>query len=356
MEKKRNIQNLYGKVIGFLRNPFFRSFANVFSHGGTHFLVLLIVLVTAVYYGFVRKQGNIVPHNIGIKVGWLSYDKYKGAVDSKIDSIMNINIHVKLNSDSIKLATNGQSSNGVIVELDGYEKDVYFPDEQRTEKDSIMVSLFSEPFIKNFTIVKDMAKVDPVIIARGNDKWAARKENFNFENKENYIKEMYTETSEGDTTLIKISGNSNYKYIVSFISDSIGIYDKSPYYYYYISFPLVKFSNEFTIDFAVSDIRTIGKGLYDMEFGNAKNLQYDYIFPEPDVIGNGRIRYFSKEKKKEILKNRGVIIQAVDVDALNKQNRMVFLYSVLIGTGLAFTLDIIIQLIRELRRLQRRKE
>lgn len=356
MEKNGNNQNFYGKVIGFLRNPFFRSFANVFSHGGTHFFVLLIVLITAVYYGFIRNQGNIVPHNIGIKVGWLSYDKYKGAVDSKIDSIMNISIHVKLNSDSIKLATNGQSSNGVIVELDGYGKDIYLPDEQRTERDSIMVSIFSEPFIKNFTIVKDMAKIDSVLKVRGNDKRVARIDKDSFENKEKYIKDMYTETSEGDTTLIKICGVSNYKYIVSFVSDSIGIYDKSPYYYYYISFPLVKFSNELTIDFSASDIRTIGKGLYDLEFGNAKNLQYDYIFPKPDVIGNGRIRYFSEEKKKEILKNRGIIIQAVDVDALNKQNRLAFLYSVLIGTGLAFALDIIIQLIRELRRLQRRKE
>ena len=58
--------------------------------------------------------------------------------------------------------------------------------------------------------------------------------------------------------------------------------------------------------------------------------------------------------KDAIQKNHGIIIQAVDVKSLNHLNNLSFLYSVLVGTGLAFLIDVFIQLIKELRRVNQK--
>ena len=140
---------------------------------------------------------------------------------------------------------------------------------------------------------------------------------------------------------------------VSFFTNDIGVKENDPYYYYYISFPSFEFSGDLQIVFSTSDLNTtINRNIV---YNKEKSLQYNYIYPEPDVVSNGFIAYYTDEKKEQIRKNRGVIIQAVDIDAQNRQNRLSFMLSVLIGTGFAFLIDIIIQLIRELRRLQGRK-
>jgi hypothetical protein len=96
----------------------------------------------------------------------------------------------------------------------------------------------------------------------------------------------------------------------------------------------------------------------DFNFTYAQNshLQYNYVFPQPDIINNGYIEYHTKEKIEAIKKNQGVIIQAVDVKSLNHLNNLSFLYSVLVGTGLAFLIDVFIQLIKELRRVNNRRK
>ena len=47
-----------------------------------------------------------------------------------------------------------------------------------------------------------------------------------------------------------------------------------------------------------------------------------------------------------IEKSKGIVVQAVDIDAQNRQKRKSFILSVPIGTGLAFILDRIMQLIK----------
>lgn len=83
---------------------------------------------------------------------------------------------------------------------------------------------------------------------------------------------------------------------------------------------------------------------------------YNYIYPEPDYIGNGYIMYRGEESISKVSKNQGIIIQATDIDAQNRNTKKGIISSVLVGTGTALFFDILIQLIRELRNVNRRKE
>ena len=58
----------------------------------------------------------------------------------------------------------------------------------------------------------------------------------------------------------------------------------------------------------------------------------------------------------KIRNNHGLIIQATDIDAQNKNNRKSIIYSVLVGTGAALFFDILIQIIRELRNVNRKHD
>uniref|UniRef100_UPI0005C56FEC hypothetical protein n=1 Tax=Bacteroides sp. 14(A) TaxID=1163670 RepID=UPI0005C56FEC len=49
-----------------------------------------------------------------------------------------------------------------------------------------------------------------------------------------------------------------------------------------------------------------------------KPLKYQYIFPEPDMITSGSIMYSSQQKIKEVIDNRGIIVQAEDINVKNK--------------------------------------
>ena len=381
MEKKDRNQSLYNKVINVLKSPFFRTFANVFSHGGTHFVVMLVVLVAAVYYGFYNNQSNIIPQNIGLHIGWASVespivqDVYKGYIPK--DSIDNVKVNVILNSKELELKTDGKYQNGIIVEFDGKSKNYAFMDTVSKKastnfQDSVKISLYSEPRIKSWDV---KAEYDPTIANHNNihiegDK--IYKDSTWWEGKTKHVTTyVYTAPTDSklqcdtishdeyiDASLFPADYQAYYgqatRNYVCFYSNEIKPKNDSPYYYYYFNLPPAKNANIQSINFQISDPIIIDR--FGMKYTQGKNLQYSYIFPEPDAVRNGMIEYNSAKKREEIRKNQGVIIQAVDVDELNKQNRRAFLYSVLIGTAFAFLLDIIVQLIRELRRLQRRKE
>lgn len=336
-EKDQNL-GLYDKAIGFLKRPFFHSLANILSHGGIHFLFSIIIFGAIFYYLFYfNSQDIITPHNIGLDLGYPSYKQ--GTSVSTADSINgDVNIKIKLNSDSIARITNKKYHNGVITEFyrenNIYEHTIITNGKQEKAIDSfLIVSIYTEPRIKGC-----MTKVNSIYMKTNTVEIApilARTETI----------------SDCISVYVPPIGS---KCNVSFFSDSIGVDAHNPYYYYYIFIPTQKFVDNLTIEFSTTDEKRNGySGLIS---NNGKNLQYSYVFPEPDIISNGKICYYSKEKKEAIGKNKGIILQAVDVNELNRQNRNAFLYSVLVGTALAFLLDIIIQLIRELKRLQRRKE
>lgn len=381
MKQEKQKQSLYENIISILRKPFFRIFANVFSHGGTHFLVMLIVLVSAIYFGFFKNQSNIVPQNIGIHIGWASVESptvqgvYEGYIPK--DSIDNVKVHVILNSIKLGQKTNGKFQNGILVEFDGKAKNYEFVDTISKKattnfQDSVKISVYSEPNIKSWRVV---AEYNP-ITSRPNNVHIEGNKIFKdstwWEGQTKHITTyVYTTPSDSiipcdtsfheeyiDASLFPADFRAYYgqktKNYVYFYSNEIKPKDNNPYYYYYFNLPPAKNTKIQSINFQISD--PIINDRFGLKYTQGKNLQYNYIYPEPDAIRNGMIEYNSETKKEEIIKNQGVIIQAVDVDELNKQNRNAFLYSVLIGTAFAFLLDIIIQLIRELRRLHRKEE
>lgn len=355
------ISRCYEKIIKLLQRRFFRYIAAVFSHGATHLIFLLLIGIAIVYLWRKNNQENITPHSLSVSIGYLSADKEEL---KKKELINNVSINVLLNSDKIKQITQGMFSNGVDVEFDGKTiKHIVHTIQKSTSPlippkisetsylDSIVVTLSSDPPLRS---VFSNGEINPYL---------GEEEVFDSITNERRTVVYVAKDTKPDYTIAtgqnsvtayiapKTYNVGNTRHKVRFISDEIGVKKDDPYYYYFISFPKFYFSGDLTISFNVSDNDNKG----DVVNYKGINLQYNYIYPEPDEIGNGKISYFTKEKKEMIQKNKGVIIQAVDIEAQNRHNRYSFLFSVLIGTGFAFMLDIIIQLIRELRRLQVQK-
>lgn len=364
MKQSKQNSGLYNQCLDLLRKPLFRTFANVFSHGATHFVFLFVIGAVTAYLWMLNNQDNITPHNIGVNVDWSSYYSQNGGQGRKFsgDSIPNVSVNIKINSKEIEEQSNNEYHSGVTIEFDEL-KYVY----RNENRDTIQVSLFSEPLLnpQNRKVVAEFGVLTRTTRNMMNPYTKAVRIDtvYNYTNivslaQDNYFwafKDVSDSIIGGYFALPDKEPYDHYKsrFRLTCFSDELGVKSDNPYYYYYVSFPPdAKFSEGFSLRFAVSDSEDIGNSL---KYSN-KNLQFNYIYPEPDVIGNGRIEYNTDEKKETILKNQGVIIQAVDVDALNNQNRKAFLYSVLVGTGFAFLLDIIIQLIRELSRVQRKDD
>lgn len=87
-----------------------------------------------------------------------------------------------------------------------------------------------------------------------------------------------------------------------------------------------------------------------------KKLLYKFIYPEPDVLNNGYISYQTRESIEKVKQNHGIIIQAVDLDKQNENSKKSIIASILVGTGAALLFDILIQLVRELRNVNRKRD
>ena len=366
---KNPFRKLYDGIVNVLLWPFFRAVAAVFSHGATHFIFCVIIGVIT-FLLLTKDQDKITTHNLDVFVGYLSNykDEYK-EMNLSSETIDNVKIQVILNSDEIKAATNGKYSNGATVSFDGkiVKRLVYKPEKQKTSYspatystisflDSVVVALDSDPALSKCEVNASInpilghseAYVDSVTGFLTREKFLVA-DNIDL----NYHILKYSTGKVATCIAPKTYSEGKTRHDVIFFSDEIGVKENDPYYYYYISFPKFEFSGDLQITFSVSDL--VGNEKNGDIHSQRKNLQYNFIHPEPDVIGNGYISYFTPEKKEQLRNNKGVVIQAVDIDAQNRQNRYAFLFSVLVGTGFAFLLDIIIQLIRELRRLQARK-
>lgn len=364
--KKENVHKRFNAFYNYLikqllKSPF-RSFAAFFSHGGTHFLFLLLIGIISAYIYIKNDQEKITPHNIGVYVGNLS-DFKEEFQKTKLEkeTIDNLNIDVLLNSDSIRKITEGKYSNGIAVSFDGKaikrvlrkhykENGIYKLQSETVLFDSVLVFLNSSPNIRHYGMDISM---DPVL---GEGKvWDSITNGYKekiyiaSDTHVNFFHVKYSDGSVGAYIAPRQYEIGKTRHHVTFYSDELGVKKNDPYYYYYISFPNCAFSGALQISFRVSDLASN----FSMDqYSKNKNLQYSFIYPQPDIIGNGYIKFFSPEKIDQIRRNRGVVIQAVDIDTQNRQNRTSFILTVLFGTFVALLIDIFIQLIRELRRLQ----
>lgn len=127
---------------------------------------------------------------------------------------------------------------------------------------------------------------------------------------------------------------------------------KNPYIYFYIGL----FHN-------IPDSIMLTNSSISIEFGDYKDkagkltristspLKINYIYPEPDKMNFSMIAYNTQEKMKRICKNGGVVIQAEDIELVNRRNHLAFIYSILLGAVIAFWIDVFIHLIVKWRNL-----
>lgn len=80
-------------------------------------------------------------------------------------------------------------------------------------------------------------------------------------------------------------------------------------------------------------------------------IAFDRIYPEPTEMFVNKVEYRGKKAVEQAIRS-GIYIEARDVTEAYRSERLYVLYSVLLGTFIAFALDIIIQLIYKWRRLK----
>ena len=355
-----------------LTRSIFRIPANVLSHGASHFSLFVIIFVSIFFYRkYLNEKEVIQPHTIDVHLGRVTdyNEKYRKDNIPTIP-LHNVGIKLVLDNPTFRSHTNGKFSSGLEVSFDGkaVNRLLYYPNDEEYVKggpqykevlllDSVVLSVISNPRIENYS---SAAYLDSIV----GENQETFMDSLGYKVRKVQIHKVpdtqldYATKMESDSSIVlSIAPQDSYKdsllHKAYIFSDELGVKKDDPYYYYFISFHNVNFTGELHIAFDISG--TAGSDAEMIRDYKGKNMQYNYIYPEPDRICNGKIEYFTEEKKQLIMKNRGVIIQAVDIDALNQRTQESFLLSVLFGTAVAFLLDIVIQLVRELRREQFKK-
>lgn len=134
----------------------------------------------------------------------------------------------------------------------------------------------------------------------------------------------------------------------------LGLNSTDPCYNYFIGF-----ENNFETDsmnWQMISFRFGVKKWQNKRYIPTKKIKYQIVHPTPDILNNGYICYNTKESIKKVKDNKGIIIQAIDIDAQNRNSKKAIIASILVGTGAALLFDILIQLVRELRNVNRKKE
>lgn len=148
---------------------------------------------------------------------------------------------------------------------------------------------------------------------------------------ENGFRTNFSNYSHYQIATKKTSGNL-------FIENSI-----NPYYCALIRFSQTNVDldslSSITIDFSKS-----------RDFNTA--IVFDEVVPEPSDIQVNKITFTGKETIEKILKNGEILIDAKDTVRAYRADRLYLLFSVLIGTMIAFCIDIIIKLIYKWRKIK----
>lgn len=151
---------------------------------------------------------------------------------------------------------------------------------------------------------------------------------------------------------------------IHFLSNNLGLQDNNCYYNYHISLPYfpiatntssyINYYSNCTIEILIGDFDVINGAIHNSN----KDIMINNIYPMPDQLQNGRIFYYTEDKIDEIRDNGGIILYAEDINMKNKKNRSNLIKSVFTGTAIAIAFDVFIQLIKELRTLNkmRRKD
>lgn len=334
----------YDKAIHNLRRPLVSNFARFFSHGGIHLSVLLIAFMVAWYfYEISKKNMSPTPHKIMINVEREPYKKDKDSIYNHAVEINQLGIDVLLNSDSVLNRSNGIGNSSVRIRYNSNECDTI---------DGCWTKICWHPFSQS-----------PTYIRRD----TLRK--YKFDNKKDTIinyRAFHKIFDDSDSSIVVSApplknapspGTDKLhpgEQDVEVVSNDFGVKQGDPYYYYYIvlNWNGLLSDEDLWIELSLSVGETFQYSNQILE-NQSVDLKYNYIFPEPDKVKDGKIIYCDPEKIEQVRRNRGIIFQAENISALNQSNHDAFFYSVIVGLFAAFMLDVLVQLVRELRNLNR---
>ena len=319
----------------------FRKVAEVYSHGGIHVILLLIIFacICILLYNN-EKLTKTVTHTIIIDVDDLinseSGSDYRGP-GIMFDLLLN-DAKVKKETDNnfkdaIDLTViSRRMTEGPIDSLPATISIVRFPNE-----DIVRVEYMdSTDFRTGDPIISTTTK--PVIIC---DSLEIFKIGINLTN----------------PVRVPLSENTytNYSRKIRLFCNDFGIKENNPYYFYNLKFQLPEkdtlSSNKFQFTINLDSINRFEGINY-----TKKQIWIKEISPKPDIKTTGYIYYFSDRSEEDIRNSGGIFLEAEDLEASNIVRQKEFQNSVLVGTCLAFALDIIIQLIIKLRNLNREHE
>lgn len=151
---------------------------------------------------------------------------------------------------------------------------------------------------------------------------------------------------------------------IHFFSNNLGLRDNNYYYNYHITLPYfpiasntsryINYFSNCTIEILIGDFDNINGAIRNSN----KDIMINNVYPMPDQLQNGRIFYYTKDKIDAIRDNQGIILYAEDINMKNKKNKANIMKSVFTGTAIAIAFDVLVQLIKELRTLNkmRRKD
>lgn len=341
----KTIKRIYDFCLKCLLTPPFKWIYQTLSHGAFHIALFLIVgwLAWQFYNNNQAKLKDTVTHTIWVKAEALSSDADQWGYRRNL-YMKNFLLELILNSDSIDKRTDGKYRDALKIQI---MPPINNKDDQIIAacSDTITVSVLRQPCNSN-VIVEDYA----------NDTLPGNK---------NLPKAEVIKDSAGVCKINTVLANwakapcsSNWikRKDLTIYSNDFGI-GESPYYYYNIKFEIPNREYLDTLQYPNVQyqfgINLDDSWTYNDDFGrySTKQIVIHEITPKPDYIKGNYIGYFSKESIASIIKNGGVKLYAEDLSVSNKNKQEEFLNSVLVGTCLAFMLDIIIQLVLKLRRL-----
>ena len=332
-------------VVRFLVKEPLKHGSYFLSHGFFHFVMCILVgVVTALWWHKNVSSSDTIMHDITIEF------KQPQSPYSHKDTITSLSIDFIIDSDSLLKETNNKyrSMINVVYHYDYSNRDSLDKDKL---KDPTVITIHSEPYLDDLYVDQDSIFITSSIETKF----------------ETHLTQKMLSDSAIEISVISaknqplpmrdslIEGMQS----INFYSNKLGRANNDSYYNYYIDFdflPLVKDTQKshgfYNISIQIGDVTT-NRGFHHV--GN-KKLLYQYIYPQPDIFTNGYLFYYTDEAVNKVAKNHCILIQATDIEAMNRNNRKAIIYSVLVGTGAALFFDILIQLVRELRNVNRKKE
>lgn len=328
---------IYHSSINFLIKRRMRRLVLFLSHGGVHLLMACIMIILCIFLW----KGTIVQMSS-------SYKKIVvNIVNNSSCKLNSLRIDIGLNSDNLKKAWGVDQAMSIGGHFEIVQLDTIIDNKGNiTYRDSHGVMFYPEECPYQGLNKKTEMKAS-LIVSTPNSKFFFVRETFDKNNTsilfssillhldsiaDNYVKcdSYYSINEQGSVIWGTIKGN--------IFSDEN---NRDPYYRIFLdlNIPICESLNGDEIGISYPGIKNEGA------------LNILNVFPPPNIVKPDFIGWRGKEKIQEISSNSGILLFFEDLNRKAKTDREVFLCTVLLGTALAFLLDIIVNLIIKWRNL-----